>query len=60
MIRQLRLTAAVVLLAVLGACAQLGLQAPDTFNKRVATAYATVQTVFQCAINLEDIHLEVI
>lgn len=33
----------------LAACAQLGLQAPDTFNKKIATGYATVQVVAESA-----------
>lgn len=33
----------------LSACAQLGLSAPDTFNKRIAAGYATVQVVAESA-----------
>ncbi len=36
-------------MAILTACASLGMQTPDTFNKRAAAAYATVQTVADSA-----------
>lgn len=38
-----------VAVAMLSACAQMGMQTPDTFNKKVIAAYATVQTVAQSA-----------
>lgn len=36
-------------LALLVGCASLGMQAPDTFNKKVAAAVTTVQTVADSA-----------
>ncbi len=36
-------------MAILTACTSLGMQTPDTFNKRAAAAYATVQTVANSA-----------
>ena len=44
-LRIFALAITVAFTALLGACAQLGMQSPDTFNKRVAAAYVTVQTV---------------
>jgi hypothetical protein len=38
-----------IFVTVLAACAQLGTPPVDTFNKRVAVAYATVQTVAEGA-----------
>jgi len=37
--------------AILAACAQFGTPPVDTFNKRVAVAYATVQTVADGALS---------
>lgn len=49
-----RLTAALLLAAAfaLGACAQLGLQTPETFNQKVAVAYVTVTQVRETATQL--------
>lgn len=35
--------------ALISACTALGMQQPDTFNKKVAAAYTTVQTVADSA-----------
>lgn len=48
-IRRLHLTAALLIITMLAACAQLGMQTPATFNQRVAAGYTTVQTVAESA-----------
>jgi hypothetical protein len=47
--KTLRSLITAVALVALTACAQLGMQPADTFNKRVAAAYTTVQTVADAA-----------
>lgn len=47
--KKMTLFSAFVVLAVLAACAQLGLQTPDTFEKKAAAAIVTVQTVAESA-----------
>ncbi len=42
-------TLMLVLALTLSACASLGVPSPDTFNKRVAVAQTTVQTVAESA-----------
>lgn len=46
-LRSLHLTACMLMLAVLTACASMA--QPDTFNKKAAAAYVTVQTVAESA-----------
>jgi len=46
-LRSIRLTACMLVLAVIAACA--GMAQPDTFNKRAAAAYVAVQTVAESA-----------
>ena len=42
----------VLLLTLASACAQLGLPTPQTFNEKMATAYATVTAVRDTATKL--------
>lgn len=46
---KLRNLSVFLLVFALAACAQLGLQSPDTFNKKMVAAYATVQTLAETA-----------
>ncbi len=43
--KSLRSLAAGLVLVALAACAQVGMQTPQTFNARLAAGYTTVQTV---------------
>lgn len=45
---------AVVCIAILGACAQLGVQAPATFNQKAVAAHATVEGVAKTALQLRQ------
>lgn len=48
-LRSLNFAICLLIAAALSACASLGMQTPDTFNKRVAAAYLTVQTIAETA-----------
>jgi hypothetical protein len=47
-----RNTMAMLLILTLTACAQLGLQAPQTFNQKAAVAYGTVTQIRETAVPL--------
>lgn len=49
-LRYIQLAFSAMLLALIVGCASLGMQAPDTFNKKVAAAVTTVQSVSDSAI----------
>lgn len=49
-LRHLHLATALMLLALLTACAQMGMRSPETFNQRIAAGYTTVQAVNEGAL----------